>query len=76
MTQLDLFKWTQKESLLIDLGGRCSYCLESENWLVVNKTEDENYVQYDLECQTTTSFDDGEFAGLCKHTHELVEVIE
>lgn len=71
--QLDLFNWSNKQRLLTDLGGRCGYCLESENWLTIDSVKGRDLAVYELECQTVESYEDGEYAGFCKNTKEYVE---
>lgn len=71
--QLSLLEWSEKQKLLTDLGGRCSYCLEHDNWLMTDRWEDEEHNYYTLQCQTVMKTEDGDFNGLCGNTEELVE---
>lgn len=60
--QLDLFLWHAWKQTHTDFGGRCAYCLEYNNWLVISSDE----FSMDLECQTPTYYDeDGDYAGIC-----------
>lgn len=77
MSQLNLLDWAHEQSLLNDLGGRCAYCLESDNWLTTDEYSDEDHNRYyQLECQTVTIDSNGEFDDLCKNHKELIEVAE
>ncbi len=73
--QLDLFEWSTTHSAFTDLGGRCGWCLEYNNWLVVSEDEDYDCSQRihrtytELQCQTPNYYDDTLlFAGLCHKT--------
>lgn len=56
MSQLDLFEWSTMYSSLTDEPGQCSWCLESDNWLLANQhtyTTDYGYTEdSEYECQT------------------------
>lgn len=70
MTQLDLFEWAKYNSKLNDLGGQCSCCLESTNWLTEDEFtdygEEESLTTRVLSCQTPRlDLDTGEFVELC-----------
>lgn len=74
MTQLGLFAWAKKEGLLHDLGGRCPYCLEYENWLTIDRfLNDEHREELTIQCQTVRVHENGDYDDLCKNTIEIVE---
>lgn len=72
MTQLDLFTWVDSENLKSDLGGRCPWCLEHDNWITTDIYMNDLQACYiNLECQTAMSDDDGNFVEICKATKEI-----
>ncbi len=79
--QLDLFQWAKDQSKLSDTGGRCSWCLEDDNWLIVHEHLEEYAYGWtfttSVVCQTPRlCLDTGEFVELCGKTKEHIEVSE
>lgn len=77
--QLDLFDWARDQVALTDVGGKCSYCHEEDQWLVkwtgISATDRYHYTEsIEVECQAPRyDPDDLLFVEICKNT-KTVEI--
>lgn len=71
MKQLSFFADEWRE--YTDLGGRCSHCLDSHSWLIIDKErDDDNNEVYLIECQSPIEdIVTGEYLAVCGNTKSI-----
>ncbi len=60
-------------ALLHEMGGRCAYCIEEDNWITTDRfVNDEGAEELKIKCLTTRYHEDGTIYE-CGNTLELVD---